>query len=105
MGHPPATTAARRLETIDAVRGAVMILMALDHVRDFIHRGAMSYSPTDLNMTTPAVFLSRWVTHVCARHSRSWRGWALSCGCTAGGPDYSSRPFWSRAASGWPPWS
>ena len=66
MGHLPATTAARRLETIDAVRGAVMILMALDHVRDFIHRGAMSYSPTDLNMTTPAVFLTRWVTHVCA---------------------------------------
>src|SRR6516225_8720782 len=66
MGHLPATTAARRLETIDAVRGAVMILMALDHVRDFIHRGAMSYSPTDLDMTTPAVFLTRWVTHVCA---------------------------------------
>src|SRR5215472_829832 len=66
MGHLPATTAPRRLETIDAVRGAVMILMALDHVRDFIHRGAMSYSPTDLDMTTPAVFLTRWVTHVCA---------------------------------------
>jgi uncharacterized membrane protein len=66
MGHLPDTTAARRLEAIDAVRGTVMILMALDHVRDFIHRGAMSYSPTDLDMTTPAVFLTRWVTHVCA---------------------------------------
>ena len=66
MGNLPATTAARRLEAIDAVRGAVMILMALDHVRDFIDRGAMSYSPTNLAMTTPAGFLTRWVTHVCA---------------------------------------
>src|SRR6516165_10436862 len=66
MAQLPATTAARRLETIDAVRGAVMILMALDHVRDFIHSGAMSYSPTDLTQTTPLVFFTRWVTHFCA---------------------------------------
>lgn len=58
--------AARRVEAIDAVRGIVMILMALDHVRDFIHRGAMSSSPTDLATTTPALFMTRWVTHLCA---------------------------------------
>jgi uncharacterized membrane protein len=57
---------ARRVEAIDAVRGTVMIIMALDHVRDFIHRGAMSASPTDLATTTPVLFLTRWITHLCA---------------------------------------
>ena len=55
-----------RLVAIDAVRGAVMIIMALDHVRDFVHRAAMSSSPTNLATTTPALFLTRWITHFCA---------------------------------------
>src|SRR4029079_18692096 len=56
----------RRLLAVDALRGAVMIIMALDHVRDFFHRAAMSGSPTDLATTTPILFLTRWITHVCA---------------------------------------
>lgn len=44
-----------------------MILMALDHVRDFIHHEAMTgASPTNLATTTPILFLTRWVTHFCA---------------------------------------
>src|SRR5580765_4756547 len=54
-----------RLSSIDALRGAVMIIMCLDHVRDFFHVGAMSFSPTDLSQTAPVLFLTRWITHFC----------------------------------------
>ena len=43
-----------------------MIVMALDHTRDFIHLGAQSFSPEDLARTTPAIFFTRWITHFCA---------------------------------------
>jgi uncharacterized membrane protein len=59
------TKPSSRLSSIDALRGAVMIVMALDHVRDFFHVGAMSFSPTDLTQTWPALFFTRWITHFC----------------------------------------
>jgi uncharacterized membrane protein len=43
-----------------------MIIMALDHIRDFFHSGAMLFSPEDLSRTTPVIFLTRWITHFCA---------------------------------------
>ena len=55
-----------RLAPVDALRGLVMIIMALDHVRDFVHRAAMSSSPTDLKVASAVLFFTRWVTHICA---------------------------------------
>ena len=54
------------MAAIDALRGAIMVIMALDHVRDFVHRAAMSTCPIDLATTTPALYLTRWITHLCA---------------------------------------
>ncbi|MBB6426988.1 DUF1624 domain-containing protein [Sphingopyxis sp. JAI128] len=57
---------AGRVASIDLLRGLVMVVMALDHVRDFTSRSAMQGSPTDLATTTAAVFFTRWITHICA---------------------------------------
>ncbi|MFL6299795.1 MAG: DUF1624 domain-containing protein, partial [Terriglobales bacterium] len=65
MPVQPTRTQAR-LEYLDWLRGAVIILMALDHTRDFLSHDIMAFGPTDLTKTTVAIFLSRWVTHFCA---------------------------------------
>jgi uncharacterized membrane protein len=54
----------RRIASIDIVRGLVMVLMALDHVRDFVCN--IPFEPEDINQTWGFYFLVRWVTHLCA---------------------------------------
>lgn len=53
-----------RIESIDLLRGFVMIIMAIDHCRDHLLRGQPD--PTDLDTTTAALFFTRWITHFCA---------------------------------------
>jgi uncharacterized membrane protein len=56
----------KRINSIDTSRGFVMVIMALDHVRDFMHTTSMTQSPTNLQTTTTLIFMTRWVTHLCA---------------------------------------
>ena len=56
----------KRIESIDIVRGIVMVIMALDHVRDFFHVSANIDNPLNLSTTTNFLFFTRYITHFCA---------------------------------------
>lgn len=55
-----------RVQGVDILRGLVMVLMAIDHTRDYVHAAAMGFPPEDLSQTTVGIFMTRWVTHFCA---------------------------------------
>ena len=56
----------KRIESIDLLRGIVIVIMALDHVRDYFHAANFLYEPNDLSHTSAAIFFTRWITHFCA---------------------------------------
>ena len=60
------TDAPRRLEMIDLLRGLVLLLMVLDHTRDYFNKDALAFDPLDLEKTTTLLFFTRWITHLCA---------------------------------------
>lgn len=60
------TSPTRRIESIDIVRGLAMVIMALDHVRDYFHITANTDDPLNLATTSPALYFTRWITHYCA---------------------------------------
>jgi uncharacterized membrane protein len=61
-----ANTGNNRIGSIDFLRGLVMIIMALDHVRMYFGYGTWYAEPTNLGTTTPLLFFTRWITHFCA---------------------------------------
>ena len=55
-----------RIESIDLLKGLVMVIMALDHTRDYFHYSAMIFDPTDPAQSTLPIFFTRFITHFCA---------------------------------------
>lgn len=58
------TSPSRRIAAVDLLRGLIMIIMALDHTRDFFSNAGVD--PTDPLKSWPALFFTRWITHLCA---------------------------------------
>jgi uncharacterized membrane protein len=66
MKNPPEPSGKQRIQSIDILRGAIMLIMAIDHSRDFFHVAGAFSDPTDMATTTPMLFFTRWITHFCA---------------------------------------
>jgi uncharacterized membrane protein len=65
-GDPSRVEPLPRLDSIDLVRGLVMVVMLLDHMRDFTHSDSFAFDPLDATRTTPILYATRWITHLCA---------------------------------------
>lgn len=58
-------TANKRIESIDIMRGIALVIMALDHTRDYFHITANIEDPLNLATTTPFLYFTRWITNLC----------------------------------------
>ena len=66
-GRPPTggpIAIASRLDSVDLLRGIIMVVMSLDHLREYLQW--MAFPPESLAQTWPALFFTRWITHFCA---------------------------------------
>jgi len=59
------TITTNRVTSIDFLRGSIMIIMALDHVRDYLFFGSFYFDPLDFSKTSGIIFFTRWITHFC----------------------------------------
>jgi uncharacterized membrane protein len=66
MTNPDSPILKQRITSIDIVRGAIMLIMAIDHARDFFYYTGPGHLPTDMSTTTPILFFTRFITHFCA---------------------------------------
>lgn len=55
-----------RIESIDLLKGLAMVIMALDHIRDYFHYSAFFFDPADPTNSTLPIFFTRFITHFCA---------------------------------------
>jgi len=56
----------KRIESLDILKGVVIIFMALDHTRDYFHAGSFLFDPADPEKSNLILFFTRWITHYCA---------------------------------------
>jgi uncharacterized membrane protein len=64
--QPIPTNTKYRIESLDFLKGIVMVVMALDHIRDYFHAPAFLYDPNDPALTSLPIFFTRWITNFCA---------------------------------------
>ena len=65
MTNPDSPSLKQRILSIDILRGAIMLIMAIDHSRDFFYFTGPGTDPTNMATTTPILFFTRWITHFC----------------------------------------